>query len=341
MPLVGRRCTLETLKSPTGRFAPSPTGLLHLGNARTALLAWLWTASERGTFVVRVEDLDRPRCRRELEAGQLEDLAWLGLTWTEGPDAAPPHTGRGPHGPYRQSERTALYDKALARLTAQGLTYPCFCSRAEVRAAAASAQPTEASAPHGDLPGSEGPRYGGTCALLSRAQQEERARTRQPAIRLRVPPGGVAFEDALAGPQRFDPAAEVGDFVVRRADGLFAYQLAVVVDDAAMEITQVLRGSDLLPSTARQLLLYAMLGEVPPRFAHAPLLHGPPGLDGVPRRLSKRDGADTLAGLRAAGTPPDVVVARLAAGLGLVGPEVERCTPQELAPGFSLGRVRC
>jgi glutamyl-tRNA synthetase len=340
MPLAWRRCILKTLKTTRGRFAPSPTGLLHLGNARTALLAWLWTASERGTFVLRVEDLDRPRCRRELEAGQLEDLAWLGLTWAEGPDAAPPHAERGPHGPYRQSERTALYEEALARLAAQGLTYPCFCSRAEIRAAAQRPQPTEASAPHGDDPGAEGPRYPGTCAQLSRAQQEERARTRQPALRLRVPEGPVAFDDALAGPQRFDPAAEVGDFVVKRADGLFAYQLAVVVDDAAMEITQVLRGRDLLPSTARQLLLYSMLGLAPPRFAHAPLLHGPPGPDGLPRRLSKRDGADTLAGLRSAGTPAEVVVARLASGLGLVEPEVERCTAQSLVEGFGLGKVR-
>ena len=343
MPLVGRRCTLKTLKPPTGRFATSPTGLLHLGNARTALLAWLWTASERGAFLLRVEDLDRPRCRRELEAGQLEDLAWLGLTWDEGPDPSPPHTERGPHGPYRQSERTAVYEEALLRLTAQGLIYPCFCSRAEIRAAAAkpqTAEATEASAPHGDDPGSEGPRYPGTCANLSSAQRSERARTRQPALRLRVPAGIVAFDDALAGPQQFDPAAEVGDFVVKRADGLFAYQLAVVVDDAAMEITQVLRGRDLLPSTARQLLLYSMLGAQPPRFAHAPLLHGQPGPDGVPRRLSKRDGADTLAGLRAVGTPAEVVVARLAAGLGLVGPEVERCTAQALAAKFSLESVR-
>ncbi len=340
MPLAGRRCTLTTLKTPTGRFAPSPTGLLHLGNATTALLAWLWTTSRHGTFVLRIEDLDRPRCKRELEAGQLEDLAWLGLSWAEGPDGSPPHAERGPHGPYRQSERTGLYEEALARLADQGLTYPCFCSRAEIRTAAANAQPTEASAPHGDDPGSEGPRYPGTCAQLTLAQRAERSRTRAPAIRLRVPAGEVAFDDALAGPQRFDPAAEVGDFVVKRADGLFAYQLAVVVDDAAMEITQVLRGRDLLPSTARQLLLYSMLGLSPPRFAHAPLLHGPPGPDGVPRRLSKRDGADTLSGLRAAGTPAEVVVARLAAGLGLVGPELERCTARELVEGFSLERVQ-
>ena len=333
MPDPLRSCALD-LQIVTGRFAPSPTGLLHLGNARTALLAWLWANAASGRFVMRIEDLDRPRCRPELEAGQLADLAWLGLDWSEGPSASPPHEDAGPHGPYRQSARTALYRVALERLRAADRVYECFCSRAEIRAAAAS----EASAPHG--PSDDGPRYPGTCARLTRDQRAQRRRTRAPALRLRVPEGPVGFEDAIAGPQRFDPAAEVGDFVVQRADGLHAYQLAVVVDDAAMEVTQVLRGADLLPSTARQLLLYALLGLRPPRWAHAKLLLGPPGPDGLPRRLSKREGADTLAGLRASGEDPRRLVARLARSAGLAGDRVEACSPAELVAGFRVEAIR-
>ena len=333
MPDPNWSCALDP-QIVRGRFAPSPTGLLHLGNARTALLAWLWSAALGGRFALRIEDLDRPRCRRELEAGQLEELAWLGLDWSEGPAAQPPHLDRGPHGPYRQSERTGLYQEALGRLEAAGQTYACYCSRAEIRAATSS----EASAPHG--PESEGPRYPGTCAQLTRDQRARRGRTRTPAIRLRTPPGPIDFEDAIAGAQRFEPAAEVGDFVLRRADGLFSYQLAVVVDDAAMEVTQVLRGEDLLPSTARQLLLYALLGLRPPRWAHAKLLLGPPGPDGLPRRLSKREGADTLAGLRASGEDPRRLVARLARSAGLAGDRVEACSPAELVAGFRVEAIR-
>ena len=283
---------------------------------------------------MRIEDLDRPRCRPELEKGQLADLAWLGLDWDEGPSAAQPCDEVGTHAPYRQSQRTALYREAVERLRARDLVYECFCSRAEIRAAASS----EASAPHG-LEG-DGPRYSGTCARLTREQRSARSRTRTPALRLRVPAGQVDFDDAIAGPQRFDPTSEVGDFVVQRSDGLHAYQLAVVVDDASMEVTQVLRGADLLPSTARQLQLYALLGLRPPRFAHAPLLHGPPGPDGVPQRLSKREGADTLAGLRAAGEDPRRVVAGLARQLGLVAGAAEACEPRELLAGFRLETLR-
>ena len=333
MPDPSRSCALDP-QNVAGRFAPSPTGLLHLGNARTALLAWLWARSASGRFAVRIEDLDGPRCRPQLESGQLADLAWLGLDWDEGPSVEPPHQDTGPHGPYRQSQRTALYREAVARLRERDLAYECFCSRAEVRSAA---RPSEASAPHG--PADDGPRYPGTCAGLTRDQRAERARTRAPALRLRVPAGPVDFDDAIAGPQRFDPAAEVGDFVVQRADGLHAYQLAVVVDDAAMAVTQVLRGADLLPSTARQLQLYTLLGLRPPRFAHAPLLYGPSGPGGAPQRLSKREGADTLAGLRSGGADPRRVVAGLARSAGLDA-GLDACTPSELIACFRLESLR-
>src|SRR5205807_9255066 len=191
------------------------------------------------------------------------------------------------------SERGANYQAALTRLGES--VYECFCSRAEIAAA---------SAPHG--PQDDGPRYPGTCAQLTAAQRSERRRTRAPALRLRVPPGPVRFHDELQGPQEFDPQATVGDFVLRRADGIFAYQLAVVVDDAAMGITQVLRGDDLLPSTARQILLYRLLDLGEPRWAHAGLVTGASG-----ERLAKRDRAASLSTLRADARDAREVVSRL------------------------------
>jgi len=286
-----------------GRFAPSPTGELHLGNARTALLAWLWARSGGGGFTMRVEDLDRPRVRPGLAERQIEEMAWLGLDWDD--------------GPWFQSRRAHLYDEAIAKLGDR--VYPCFCSRAEIAAAA--------SAPH---EGEEGPRYPGTCASLTPAEQK--ARGRKPSLRLRVPPGPVEFHDELAGPQRFDPGAEVGDFVLRRADGIHAYQLAVVVDDAAMECTQVLRGADLLSSTARQILLYRMLGLPEPRWAHAPLVLAADG-----SRLAKRDKPASLAELRRSSDPRQVV--GLLASVSGLAPAGTACTPAELLPGFALDRV--
>ncbi len=300
-----------------GRFAPSPTGPLHLGNARTALVAWLAARAAGGALVMRVEDLDGPRVRPGLEARILEELAWLGLDWDEGPDAG------GAFGPYRQSERLPLYAEALARLRDAGLAYPCFCSRAEI---AASSQ-----APHG--PSDDGPRYPGTCRDLAAAGREERARSRRPAWRFRVPPGPVAFEDQVQGPQAVDVAAAVGDFVVARADGVPAYQLAVAVDDAAMGMTDVVRGDDLLPSTARQILLYRALGLAAPRFAHVPLVVGPDG-----ERLAKRHGAASLGDLRSRGADPWAVVGLLAALTDLV-PEGARVAPRDLVAGFDLARL--
>ncbi|HUK66519.1 MAG TPA: tRNA glutamyl-Q(34) synthetase GluQRS [Anaeromyxobacteraceae bacterium] len=300
-----------------GRFAPSPTGPLHLGNARTAFLAWLAARSARSSFVMRIEDLDRLRVRPGFERRLLEELRWVGLDWDEGPDAG------GPFGPYRQSERGALYREALDELARQGLVYPCFCSRAEIAAAP--------GAPHG--PGDDGPRYPGTCRGLSPADIAHRRAARAPALRFRVPEGKVHFHDLVHGRCEFDVAAEVGDFVVARADGIAAYQLAVVVDDAAMAMEEVVRGDDLLSSTARQLLLYRALGLRPPRFAHVPLLAGPDGA-----RLAKRHGALSLGELRERGADPRAVTGLLAALSGLAAPGV-LCTPQELVSDFDLGRL--
>ncbi len=289
---------------PRGRFAPSPTGELHLGNARTALLSWLWARSLGGGYALRVEDIDRPRVRPGLAEQQLEELRWLGLDW-DGP-------------PVFQSQRTHLYEEALRRLGGQ--VYACFCSRAEIAAAA--------SAPHGD----EGPRYPGTCAGLTRAQRAEREKVRAPALRLRVPPGAIAFHDEILGPQAFDVQAMTGDFVLRRADGVFAYQLAVTVDDGAMGITQVLRGADLASSTPRQILLHRLLGQPEPRWAHAPLV-----LSAAGERLSKRDKSLSLSALRAGGTDPRQLVADLARLSGIACGTA--CEPRQILSGFSLERI--
>jgi glutamyl-tRNA synthetase len=299
-----------------GRYAPSPTGPLHLGNARTALLSWLAARAAGGAYVMRVEDLDGPRVRPGLEARILDELRWLGLDWDEGPDVG------GPAGPYRQSERLPRYATALERLRADGRVYPCFCSRAEIAAAS--------QAPHGAS--DEGPRYPGTCAALAPEEAARRAAMRRPAWRLRVPAGAVSFEDVVHGACAFDVAEAVGDFVVARADGIPAYQLAVVVDDAAMGVTQVVRGDDLLPSTARQLLLYAALGLAPPRFAHVPLVVGEDGA-----RLAKRHGALSLGELRAGGADPREVIALLADLSGL--PAGPRAAARDLVAGFDLSHL--
>jgi glutamyl-tRNA synthetase len=295
-----------------GRFAPSPTGDLHLGGARTALVAWLAARAANGAFVMRVEDLDRPRVVAGAEARILDDLRWLGLDWDEGSDVG------GPFAPYRQSERSARYDDAVAQLLAAGRAFPCFCSRADVARAAA--------APHA---GEDGPRYPGTCGALDPAEAARRARARPPSVRLRVEPGEVAWTDDARGPQRDSPHDTVGDFVIRRADGVAAYQLAVVVDDAAMRITDVVRGDDLLTSTARQLLLYEALGLRAPRFAHVALVLGPDGA-----RLSKRHGAIGIAALRERGVSARRVVGLLASTLGLCAPD-DAPAPRDLIAAFA------
>jgi glutamyl-tRNA synthetase len=275
-----------------GRYAPSPTGDLHLGNLRTALLAWLYARCAGGLFVLRVEDLDRPRVRPGATERMLNDLRWLGLDWDEGPDAG------GPYAPYTQSERLALYAYHLQRLRDAGMVYPCYCSRAEVARVASAPQQ-----------GEDGPRYPGTCRYLTLAQRRQHeANKRRPSLRFRVNDERVvAFTDLLAGYTEQLVQQVVGDFVVCRSDGIFAYQFAVVVDDALMHINQVVRGADLLHSTARQILLYEALGFPVPNFIHVPLL-----LDAAGNRLAKRTQSEGLEPLRAAGATPMQVVGQLA-----------------------------
>jgi glutamyl-tRNA synthetase len=270
-----------------GRYAPSPTGTLHLGNLRTALLAWLFARSAGSPFIVRMEDLDAGRVRAPFYAEQLADLAAIGLDW-DGEVV-------------RQSDRTSIYDEAIARLD----TYECFCTRAEIREAV--------SAPHGPLP--EGA-YPGTCRDLTEAEREERrAAGRTPALRVRAGAATVEFEDRLLGRH----AGVVDDFVLRRSDGAIAYNLAVVVDDAAQGIEEVVRGADLLDSTPRQLWLARALGIAQPAHAHVPLVLGPDGA-----RLAKRHGAVTLRDV-----PAREALDWMAGSLGLPG-----STPEQMLRAF-------
>jgi glutamyl-tRNA synthetase len=270
----------------TTRFAPSPTGSLHLGNARTALFNYLAAQASGGRLVLRVEDTDAGRSSEAMLAAVLGDLRWLGLDWQEGPDVG------GPHGPYRQSERREQHAQAIARLQATGWAYPCFCSAEELRLARkaqrAAGQP---------------PRYPGTCARLSAAEVAQRfAAGRPAAIRFRVPDGQlVEFADLVHGPQRFS-SEDIGDFVIRRTDGTAAFFLANAVDDAAMGITLVLRGADHLANTPRQILLLEALGMPLPNYGHLPLLLGETGAP-----LSKREGAASLRDLREQGYLPGAI----------------------------------
>jgi glutamyl-tRNA synthetase len=297
-----------------GRFAPSPSGRLHLGNLACSLLAWLSAKSRGGRIVLRIEDLDAERCPRRY-ADQLEaDLAWLGLTWDEGGSAG------GPNGPYYQSECAEIYTKSYNDLRDKNLVYPCFCSRAQLHAA---------SAPHtsdGNVI------YPGTCRGLSEAAVAEKEQKKAPAWRIRVPDEEIAFVDGCMGPHRENLLRECGDFYLRRADGVFAYQLAVVVDDARMGVTEVVRGADLLSSTARQLYLYRLLGLAAPRFAHCPLLLAPDG-----RRLSKRDGDQSLEHLQSRYTAAEII-GKLAYVYGLQPAPAPR-TPESLLADFSWAKV--
>ena len=271
-----------------GRLAPSPTGYLHLGHARTFWMAQQRAQTAGGALVLRNEDLDATRFKLEFVDAMLEDLRWFGFEWQEGPDRG------GPFGPYNQSERREVYLGAMQRLLAGGFIYPCSCSRSDVRRAL--------SAPH---LGEEEPVYPGTCRGKLTGGAADGAFDPSPAMgvspkrnwRFRVPDGEmVSFNDGRCGPQRFVAGKDFGDFVVWRHDGVPAYQLSVVVDDAAMQITEVVRGADLLISTARQLLLYRALGASAPRFYHCPLMTDQKGI-----RLAKRHDALSLRRLREAG----------------------------------------
>ena len=303
---------MNNTKTLRGRFAPSPSGRMHLGNAWSALLAWLSVRSRGGVMVLRLEDLDPDRCKRPLCDGVEEDLRWLGLDWDEGGSAGGPE--------FYQSQRSEIYRAALEQLEQQGLLYPCFCTRGQLHAP---------NAPHrsdGEVI------YPGTCRGLTAEQIAEKRKKKAPAYRLMVPDEDITFTDGCMGPHTENLLRDCGDFYLRRADGVFAYQLAVVVDDARMGVTEVVRGADLLSSTARQLYLYRLLGLPAPKFAHCPLLLAPDG-----RRLSKRDGDQSLENLRAKYTAEEIV-GRLAFAYGLQ-PEPAPRTPESLIPDFSWDKV--
>ena len=296
-----------------GRFAPTPSGRMHLGNVFALLMAWLGARSAGGRIILRIEDLD-PRAHDQHAAELImDDLAWLGLDWDE--------------GPYWQSERGDVYAEAIAQLEGLGLTYPCFCTRSQLHAA---------TAPHA----SDGTYvYTGTCRRLSVKDVARLSQTRTPATRVAVPRAGnpagdIAFEDFVYGPQRETLARDCGDFLVRRSDGVVAYQLAVAVDDALMGVTQVVRGRDLLGSTARQLWLQQALGLPSPEFAHVPLLVAPDG-----RRLAKRNRDLDLGALQAQGVLPERIIGALGALVGLC-PHGESARPIDLLQAFSWGLLR-
>ncbi len=302
---------------PVGRFAPSPTGDLHVGSALAALAAWASVRSRGGQFVYRVEDLDGPRAVPGSPERQMEDVRWLGLDWDEGPEVG------GPDAPYWQSARGDRYEAALSRLAGGGHLFPCRLSRKDIHELA--------SAPHG-APGL--PPYPPELRPADLAPDwfDALPEDTDCALRFRVEAGEVAFEDAVIGRVVEDVRASVGDFVLKRRDGVYAYQLAVVVDDLAMGVTEVVRGMDLLDSTARQILLLRALGGTVPVYAHLPLLVGDDG-----EKLSKRTDALTVRSLRAAGVAPEALVGWLAAALGQ-GDERPR-TPAEVAATFDMERV--
>lgn len=282
-----------------GRYAPSPTGSLHLGNLRTALYAWLQVRMADGRLVMRMEDIDEPRVVEGSAEEILDDLRWLGLDWDEGPDVG------GPLAPYTQSERTELYEQALDRLKEQDLVFRCYCSRKDVREAA--------SAPHG--PG--GLVYPGTCRGMTPEEEAQRRKEkpdRTPIYRYMVPDEEISLTDVIAGYYAENPAEDVGDIIVRRTNEYFSYQMSVVVDDALMGISEVVRGGDLLTSTPRQIALFRTFGVEPPRFWHAPLM-----VDEDGERLSKRDGSNSLSELREEkGWDAPRVIGHMASTLGWV-----------------------
>src|SRR5919197_2350729 len=300
------------------RFAPSPTGHLHVGNARTALFNWLLARGQGGTCILRIEDTDVDRSTRESEASMITDLRWLSLDWDEGPDIG------GPRGPYRQSERLHLYQSYAGELLNAGAAYHCFCTVAQLEAERQEA-----------LDAGRPARYAGTCRHIPREQAEARiAAGERPAIRFRVPEGrDVAFTDVVRGDVRFHTDV-IGDPVIVRADGHPAYNFAVVVDDALMEVTHVVRGEDHISNTPRQILLYEALGFTPPVFAHLALVLGP---DHSP--LSKRHGATSVAEFRAKGYLPEALVNYLALIGWSPGGNDELLPIDELARRFSIDAV--
>src|SRR4051794_29999011 len=307
------------------RFAPSPTGQLHVGNARTALFNWLLAHGKDGTFILRVEDTDSERSTRESESGILDDLRWLGLDWDEGPDVG------GPHGPYRQSERLHLYASYANELLESGHAYHCFCTPAKLD------EDRQA-----DLAASRPPKYHGTCRSLPREESQARMEAGdRPVVRFKVPEAEeIRFQDLVRGEVVFNTEV-IGDFVLVRSDGRPAYNFAVVVDDAIMEITHVIRGEDHISNTPRQILLYQAMGFSLPEFAHLSLVMGP---DHTP--LSKRHGATSVSEFRARGYLPEALTNCLAligwsprTDPGGAGTSEELLPMDELARRFALEDV--
>ncbi|MDH3198718.1 MAG: glutamate--tRNA ligase, partial [Candidatus Krumholzibacteria bacterium] len=299
------------------RFAPSPTGYLHVGGARTAIFNWLWARHTGGAFVLRIEDTDVERSTRESEAALIEDLRWLGLDWDEGPDVG------GPHAPYRQSERLDLYGAIATDLVARGLAYPCFCPEEELERKRKEALTI-------GLP----PKYDGACrSLTSQELAAKRAAGLPEATRFRVPPDMVVFDDVVRGAMELHTSM-VGDFVLVRANGLPTYNFAAAVDDHRMGITHVIRGEEHLSNTLRQMLIYRAMGAVPPVFAHAPLI-----LAEDRSKLSKRHGGSSVGELRAGGFVAGAVLNYLVL-LGWSHPDArEVVTRDELIAAFSLERI--
>ena len=295
-----------------GRFAPSPTGYMHFGNAWTAFLCWLQVRQAGGTLVLRIEDNDEQRSKPVFRSALLEDLHWLGLTWDEGPD-----TG-GAYGPYCQQERYALYDAALEQLRHHERLYPCYCSRARLQAI---------GAPHAG----EHTIYDGHCYTLT--PEEQQHMTKKPSWRIHVPTETIAFTDGVYGSQQAYLPKTCGDFVVRRADDMYAYQLAVSVDDGMMGITHVLRGRDLLSSTAQQIWLISLLGYTPPVYTHVPMLVDADGF-----RLSKRQHGLTIRQLREEGISREAILSYLAFQSGLIA-EKGVYSLDELVHGCDLAKL--
>ncbi len=290
-----------------GRFAPTPSGRMHLGNLMTALLAWLSVKSKGGDMLLRIEDLDTMRCPKENADLLRDDLLWFGLSWDS---EQPP-----------QSESTAYYESILERLSEVGNVYPCWCTRGDLK--------NVPNAPHA----SDGhPIYPGTCRRLSECERLEKAALRPPLFRLEMPDCEVSFIDGHYGPYSEVPARECGDIILRRADGVFSYQLAVVADDLRAGVTEIVRGRDLLSSTPRQICLWRLLDAEPPSYYHTPLLTAPDG-----RRLSKRD-KDLDLGVLRQKLRADVLTGILAASLGLL-PSPENCSPKDLIPLFSWEKI--
>jgi len=299
------------------RFAPSPTGTLHIGSARTALYNYLFARHLGGTMVLRVEDTDLKRSRHEHELSIVRDLHWLGLQADEGPDVG------GPYGPYRQSERGELYEAGIQKLLASGATYRCFCSQERLDELKAA-----------QLAAGKMPKYDRSCLTLSADEVETRLDAGEEAtVRFRVPKGDITFDDLIHGPITFSSDV-IGDFIVRRTDGGFAYNYAVVIDDAGMRITHVVRGEDHITNTARQLMLYQALGEQAPVYAHHSLIHGADG-----GKLSKRHGATSIGEFRDMGYLSASVVNYLALLSWSSGDEREKFTLDELVAEFDMKRV--